>query len=79
MIASPLEQFELIPLIPLFLGSLDISFTHSSLFMCIGLVAFFIPISDDSDKQGRYYRTKQMASIPRRCIQFSYVIIDRNY
>jgi ATP synthase subunit 6 len=40
MIASPLEQFELIPLIPLFLGSLDISFTHSSLFMCIGLVAF---------------------------------------
>jgi ATP synthase subunit 6 len=40
IISSPLEQFELIPLIPLFLGSLDISFTHSSLFMCIGLAAF---------------------------------------
>jgi len=40
IISSPLEQFELIPLIPLFLGSLDISFTHSSLFMCIGLTAF---------------------------------------
>jgi heme/copper-type cytochrome/quinol oxidase subunit 3 len=40
MISSPLEQFELIPLIPLSLGSLDISFTHSSLFMCIGLIAF---------------------------------------
>ena len=40
LISSPLEQFELIPLIPLFIGSLDISFTHSSLFMCIGLTAF---------------------------------------
>jgi ATP synthase subunit 6 len=40
IISSPLEQFELIPLIPLFIGSLDISFTHSSLFMCIGLAAF---------------------------------------
>jgi ATP synthase subunit 6 len=40
IVSSPLEQFELIPLIPLFLGSLDISFTHSSLFMCIGLAAF---------------------------------------
>jgi ATP synthase subunit 6 len=40
MITSPLEQFELIPLIPLFLGSLDISFTQSSLFMSIGLITF---------------------------------------
>lgn len=40
LIASPLEQFELIPIIPLFIGSLDVTFTHSSLFMCIGLTAF---------------------------------------
>lgn len=58
MISSPLEQFELIPLIPLFIGSLDISFTHSSLFMCIGLAAFFGTIQNDSNKQRRYHRTK---------------------
>jgi len=40
MISSPLEQFELIPLIPLSIGSLDISFTQSTFFMCIGITAF---------------------------------------
>ena len=39
MISSPLEQFELIPLIPLSIGSLDISFTQSTFFMCIGITA----------------------------------------
>ena len=40
MISSPLEQFELIPLIPLTIGSLDISLTQSTFFMCIGITAF---------------------------------------
>jgi len=40
MISSPLEQFELIPLVPLSLGSMDISITHSTFFMCIGIAAF---------------------------------------
>lgn len=35
--ASPMEQFEIIPLIPLSLGSLDISLTNSALWMIIGV------------------------------------------
>jgi len=35
---NPLEQFEIRPLIPLHVGSVDLSFTNSSLFMTIGVV-----------------------------------------
>jgi len=42
MIQSPLEQFELIPLIPLNLGSFDISFTQSTLFMFVGIISFLL-------------------------------------
>lgn len=35
---NPLEQFEIKPLIPLHIGSVDLSFTNSSLFMTIGVV-----------------------------------------
>ena len=33
--ASPMEQFEVKPIVPLHIGSLDISFTNASLWMCI--------------------------------------------
>ncbi|MHA7871478.1 MAG: F0F1 ATP synthase subunit A, partial [Hyphococcus sp.] len=42
--AGPMEQFEIVPLIPLTFGSFDISFTNSSLWMIIGtgaLILFF--------------------------------------
>jgi F-type H+-transporting ATPase subunit a len=35
---NPLEQFEIKPLIPFHVGSVDLSFTNSSLFMTIGVV-----------------------------------------
>jgi F-type H+-transporting ATPase subunit a len=35
---NPLEQFEIKPLIPFHLGSVDLSYTNSSLFMTIGVV-----------------------------------------
>lgn len=42
--ASPLEQFEIRPIIPIEVGGVDISFTNSSLFMAItlGLCAGFL-------------------------------------
>ncbi|MEZ5929615.1 MAG: F0F1 ATP synthase subunit A [Parvularculaceae bacterium] len=43
--AGPMEQFEIVKLIPLSLGSLDISFTNSALWMIIGVslaTAFFV-------------------------------------
>ena len=44
MISSPLEQFELIPLIPIRFGDFDISITHSTLFMLIavGISVYFL-------------------------------------
>lgn len=40
MLYSPLEQFEIVPLIPLRIGSFDISFTNATLMMVLsaGLV-----------------------------------------
>lgn len=40
MLYSPLEQFEIVPLIPLRIGSFDISFTNATLMMILsaGLV-----------------------------------------
>jgi F-type H+-transporting ATPase subunit a len=34
-VASPMEQFEIRPIVPLHIGNLDISFTNASLWMCI--------------------------------------------
>ncbi len=39
--ASPIEQFEIIRIVPLSVGDVDISFTNSSLWMLIGVVAIF--------------------------------------
>lgn len=43
-IASPLEQFEIVPLVPFRLGSFDLSFTNASLLMVIsaGLVVLLV-------------------------------------
>lgn len=38
MAASPLDQFNIVPLIPLEIGGYDLAFTNSSLFMVFGLV-----------------------------------------
>jgi F-type H+-transporting ATPase subunit a len=37
-VASPLEQFEISPIVPIQLGSVDVSFTNSSLWMVITVV-----------------------------------------
>jgi F-type H+-transporting ATPase subunit a len=39
MAASPMEQFEIRPLVPLHLGGYDVSFTNQSLWMCIVVLA----------------------------------------
>jgi F-type H+-transporting ATPase subunit a len=43
--AGPMEQFEILPIVPLRVGGLDLSFTNSSLWMLIGataIVFFFL-------------------------------------
>ena len=48
--ASPMEQFEVTPIVPLHLGNLDISFTNASLWMCIvaGATALFLTMGASS-------------------------------
>ena len=41
-VLNPLEQFQIIPLIPLHFGSVDISFTNSSLFGVVGVGLFIL-------------------------------------
>ncbi len=43
LVASPMEQFTVKPIVPIHFGSLDLSFTNASLFMTIavfGIIAF---------------------------------------
>jgi len=40
--AGPMEQFEIVPIVPLSFGSFDISFTNSSLWMIIGTGAIIL-------------------------------------
>jgi F-type H+-transporting ATPase subunit a len=49
-VASPMEQFEVTPIVPLHLGNLDISFTNASLWMCIvaGVTALFLTMGASS-------------------------------
>lgn len=37
--AGPMEQFEILPIVPLALGGVDVSFTNSALWMLIGVAA----------------------------------------
>ena len=48
--ASPMEQFEVRPIVPLHVGNLDISFTNASLWMCIvvAAAAIFLTIGASS-------------------------------
>jgi len=49
---SPMEQFEVFPLVPLEAGGFDISFTNASLWMCIvaGAAALFLSLGASSSK-----------------------------
>lgn len=42
MLYSPLEQFEIVPLLPLRMGSLDISFTNASLMMVLSAASLIV-------------------------------------
>jgi F-type H+-transporting ATPase subunit a len=47
MAASPMEQFEVKPLIPIHVGGYDISFTNQALWMCVvvGAVSLFMAVA----------------------------------
>ena len=55
--AGPMEQFEILPIIPLTLGDIDISLTNSALWMLIGVgaIVFFF-----------FFATRRTALIPGR-------------
>lgn len=66
---SPLEQFEIKPILPLHLGHFDVSFTNASLFMVISLAVIFLFIS---------LGMRRRALVPGRfqaMVEMSYVFI----
>ena len=50
MATSPMEQFEVVPIVPIEVGGFDISFTNASLWMCIvaGAAALFLILGASS-------------------------------
>ena len=41
-LTSPLEQFQILPLLPIRLGNIDISFTNGDLIICIAISSFLL-------------------------------------
>jgi F-type H+-transporting ATPase subunit a len=66
-VASPLEQFEVHPIVPIRVGGLDLSFTNSSLFMviAIALVTIFLTAS----MRGRALVPTRMQSMAEICYE----------
>ncbi len=53
---SPLEQFQILPLIPLrFIGNYDFSFTNGSLIILIALGSFFFLIQMVVSSNGSFF------------------------
>jgi F0F1-type ATP synthase membrane subunit a len=55
ILSSPLEQFQILPLIPVRLGDFDISFTNASLIIILGLLltvfVMFLLMENDTSAQ----------------------------
>jgi ATP synthase subunit 6 len=52
---SPLEQFQIIPLIPIRLGDLDISFTNGNLITLIAILTFIFLMNKLLSSKGSFY------------------------
>nr|YP_003434240.1 ATP synthase F0 subunit 6 [Chattonella marina]BAI70587.1 ATP synthase F0 subunit 6 [Chattonella marina] len=55
MIYSPLEQFQIYPLISIQLGNFDFSFTNGALIISIGLISFLIGLEMLMSQQNQIY------------------------
>jgi F-type H+-transporting ATPase subunit a len=54
MVFSPLEQFAIIPLIPIHVGNLYLSFTNSSLYLILTVVLSLLLVHIVTHKEGGY-------------------------
>jgi len=60
---SPLEQFQILPLIPIRFGNFDISFTNGNLIIIIALTSFILLIKMMlSSKESFFYSAFSMAN-----------------
>lgn len=55
LLYSPLEQFQILPLIPVRLGNLDISFTNGNLIILIALGSFLLLMNASLSYKGSFY------------------------
>lgn len=67
MIQSPLEQFHLIPVIPMKVGAFDLSLTHSTLMMLIGIFAFFLLLEGLLMNRGGYLLPNRWQTFVEGC------------
>ena len=52
---SPLEQFQILPLIHIRFGTIDISFTNANLIILIALIAYFLMVGMLLSSKGSFY------------------------
>lgn len=74
MIRSPLEQFEIVPLIPMRLGRLDITFTNSSLMMVVSVLLIVMLVKMIGSNGGRLVPSRWQSvveSIYKMVVQMS--------
>ena len=65
IVQNPLEQFQIVPLIPIRSGAMDISFTNSSLMMVLATGAFLTLLAGSPVNKVRHTREGSQAKYER--------------
>jgi len=53
--SSPLEQFQILPIIPIHIGNFDFSITNASIILVFGLGSFIFVLNSPFSAQGNFY------------------------
>jgi F-type H+-transporting ATPase subunit a len=54
-LSSPLEQFQILPIIPINIGIFDFSITNASIILAIGLGSFVFVLYSLLSEEGNFY------------------------
>jgi len=77
-LASPLEQFQILPIIPIRLGIFDFSITNATLILAFGLFTFIFVLTSLLSKQGGYVVPSRIQFIVETIYGVVYGLLNDN-
>ena len=62
-LSSPLEQFQILPIISIHIGNFDFSITNATIILAFGLGCFIFVLNSILSKQGNFYVAHNEAEV----------------